>query len=72
MHNQKITIAVASNMQYAMSALKAKFEEKSGDVTVEIVWYSSWKLTQQIQEGAPYDVFISADTAKYPKELYKL
>lgn len=68
--SKKITVAVAANMQYAMNALTAKFEEKSGGITVEIILGSSGKLTQQIKEGAPYDVFISADT-KYPAELYK-
>lgn len=68
--SKKLTVAVAANMQYAMKAIKAGFEEKSGGVTVEIILGSSGRLTQQIQEGAPYDLFISADT-KYPAELYK-
>jgi molybdate transport system substrate-binding protein len=65
---QKITVAVAANMQYAMTALKEKFEKESG-ITVEVIMGSSGKLTQQIEEGAPFDVFVSADT-KYPAELY--
>ena len=56
-------------MQYAMNALKDKFENETG-IKVEVILSSSGKLTQQIQEGAPYDVFVSADT-KYPAELYK-
>lgn len=66
---RKVTVAVAANMQYAMNALKAKFEQQSG-ITVEVILGSSGKLTQQIQEGAPYDVFISADTS-YPQTLYR-
>ena len=66
---QKVTVAVAANMQHAMDALKEKFEKETG-VTVEIILSSSGKLAQQIQEGAPYDVFISADT-KYPLTLYQ-
>ena len=66
---EKVTVAIAANMQYAMNALKAKFEQQSG-ITVEVILGSSGKLTQQIQEGAPYDVFISADTS-YPQTLYR-
>ena len=65
---EKITVAVAANMQFAMDSLKAKFENETG-IKVEVILGSSGKLTQQIEEGAPYDVFVSADT-KYPAELY--
>lgn len=65
---QKITVAVAANMQYAVNALKEKFEKETG-ISVEVILGSSGKLTQQIEQGAPFDVFISADTS-YPAELY--
>lgn len=65
----KVTVAVAANMQYPMNALKAKFEQETG-IKIEVILSSSGKLTQQIQEGAPYDVFISADTS-YPQTLYR-
>ena len=65
---QKVTVAVAANMQYAMKALEEKFEKETG-IIVEVIFGSSGKLTQQIEEGAPYDVFVSADT-KYPAELF--
>ena len=65
----KVTVAVAANMQYPMNALKEKFEQETG-IKIEVILSSSGKLTQQIQEGAPYDVFISADTM-YPQTLYR-
>lgn len=65
----KVTVAVAANMQYPMNALKEKFEQETG-IKVEVILSSSGKLTQQIQEGAPYDVFVSADTS-YPQTLYR-
>ncbi|QEC68072.1 molybdate ABC transporter substrate-binding protein [Panacibacter ginsenosidivorans] len=68
-NNKKVTIAVAANMQYAMNALKATFEQQTG-IKVEVILGSSGKLTQQILEGAPYDVFISADTS-YPQTLHR-
>jgi molybdate transport system substrate-binding protein len=65
----KVTVAVAANMQYPMNKLKEKFEAHTG-IKVEVILSSSGKLTQQIQQGAPYDIFISADTS-YPQTLYK-
>ncbi len=65
----KLTVAVAANMQYAFKALQADYEKSSG-VTIDAIIGSSGKLTQQITEGAPFDVFISADT-KYPQILYQ-
>ncbi|HRI19421.1 MAG TPA: molybdate ABC transporter substrate-binding protein [Panacibacter sp.] len=67
--DKKVTVAVAANMQYAMNALKAQFEKETG-IKVEVILGSSGKLTQQIQEGAPFDIFISADT-KYPQTLWQ-
>ena len=67
--DKKVTVAVAANMQYAMNALKANFEKETS-IKVEVILGSSGKLTQQIQEGAPFDIFISADT-KYPQTLWQ-
>ena len=64
---KKIRVAVAANMQYAAEALKMAFEKKE-HIAVELIVGSSGKLTQQIMSGAPFDVFISADT-EYPQKL---
>jgi len=66
--SDKIIIATAANVQYVMQDIKKEFEKESGK-KIEIVVSSSGKLTTQIREGAPFDVFVSADT-KYPDELY--
>jgi len=63
----KITVAVAANMQYAIEAIKTEFN-KTDHTEVEIVLGASGKLTQQVLSGAPFSVFISADTA-FPAKL---
>lgn len=64
-----LQIATAANMQYAMAELIAEFE-KTNHLKCDLIVSSSGKLTAQIIEGAPYDIFISADM-KYPNTLYK-
>lgn len=66
--SDKIIVATAANVQYVMQEIKKEFEKETGN-SVEIVVSSSGKLTTQIREGAPFDVFVSADT-KYPQEIF--
>lgn len=57
---ERILIAAASDMKYAMDSLAQSFRSKSPGV-VEIAYGSSGKLTEQILNGAPFDLFFSAD-----------
>lgn len=64
---QDITVAAASDLNYALKDLAARFEKKTGD-KVTLSFGSSGNLYSQIQGGAPYDLFFSADMA-YPQKL---
>ncbi|MBF0512202.1 MAG: molybdate ABC transporter substrate-binding protein [Candidatus Omnitrophica bacterium] len=64
-----ITVAGAANIQFTLEDLKAEFTRETG-ISVKAVFSSSGKLTAQIENGAPFDIFMSADM-KYPERLYQ-
>jgi len=57
---ERIRVAVASDMKYAMDSLVKAFALQSAG-EVDVTYGSSGKLTEQILNGAPFDVFFSAD-----------
>ncbi|SHJ22591.1 molybdate transport system substrate-binding protein [Arenibacter nanhaiticus] len=66
--SDKLRIATAANMQFAMKAIVEKYTQKTG-VDCELIIGSSGKLTSQIVGGAPYDIFLAANM-KYPEAVY--
>ena len=65
-----LNIATSANMQFAMSEIVSEFEKET-DIKTELIVTSSGKLTSQIEQGAPFDVFVAANT-KYPTYLDSL
>ena len=66
-HAQTLRVAAASDLQYAMLELVAPFEKQSG-IKIVASYGSSGNFRSQIQNGAPFDLFFSADV-EFPKQL---
>ena len=66
--SQKLTIAAASDLKFAMEEIIQGFHRQNPGSQVDGVYGSSGQFATQIQQGAPFDIFFSADVA-YPKEL---
>ena len=64
---QDVRIAAASDLQAALPAITARFERETGR-SVTVSFGSSGNFYAQLQNGAPFDVFLSADV-DYPKRL---
>src|SRR5271157_4347339 len=64
---QEVTVAAAADLNYALKDLAARFEQKTGN-KVTLSFGSSGNLFSQIQSGAPFDLFFSADE-QYPQKL---
>src|ERR1035438_4138773 len=65
-----LSVAAAANLVFALDALNAEFLKAEPDVTVTTVSGASGGIVAQIEHGAPYDVFLSADL-DYPRSLIK-
>jgi molybdate transport system substrate-binding protein len=63
----ELNVAVAANFLSTLQQLAPKFQQASGH-TLAISAGSSGQLYAQIKQGAPFDVFLSAD-AERPKQL---
>jgi len=57
----KITVAAASNLSGVLEEIVAAFQKQTG-IEVLLSYGSTAQLSQQIENGAPFDVFAAADT----------
>jgi molybdate transport system substrate-binding protein len=61
------TVAAAANLNFALTEVAAQFERTQG-ARVELVFGASGTLTRQIQDGAPFEMFLAADE-EFPNQL---
>ena len=65
---EKITIAAAADLKFAMDEIIGSFKKQQPGSEIDVIYGSSGKFLTQIQQDAPFDLFFSADIA-YPREL---
>lgn len=65
--SRTLTVYAASSLNETFTALARRFEDEHPGVTVDLSFGGSSDLVAQIQEGAPADVFASADEANMAK-----
>jgi len=64
---QEITVAAAADLSAVLPEIAAQYKKQTGQ-DVKLSFGASGNLTTQIKNGAPFDVFFSADE-EYPKQL---
>ena len=65
---ETVQIAAAADLVYCLDALNTGFLKSEPAVDLKVSTGSSGNFFAQIQHGAPYDIFLSADL-RYPREL---
>ncbi|HUB80185.1 MAG TPA: molybdate ABC transporter substrate-binding protein [Bryobacteraceae bacterium] len=64
----KLSIAAAADLQFALAAGAQQFREKNPQTELAINYGSSGNFSTQIRNGAPFDIYLSADI-QYPRAL---
>lgn len=67
-NRQHIAIAAAADTHFAMDAMVASYQRLHPGAAIDVVYGSSGKLLTQIEQGAPFELFFSADS-NYPRQL---
>ena len=69
--NAQVMVATSANVSFAINSLIKEFNKTYPNIKITPIISSSGKLTSQIINQAPFDIFLSADTF-YPNKLYNL
>ncbi|TVR80811.1 MAG: molybdate ABC transporter substrate-binding protein [Rhodospirillales bacterium] len=67
-HSDRFTIAAASDLRFALDDVIEAYNKNYPGHDVTVIYGSSGKMTTQIINGAPYDIFFSADIS-FPERL---
>jgi molybdate transport system substrate-binding protein len=68
---QTVKIAAAANLRYVLDELKTAYTTKNAGVQIDISYGASGALTQQIINGAGYNIFMAADKT-FPDKLKEM
>lgn len=66
----QLTVAAAADLKFALDEIVAAYQKVHPQDRIQVVYGSSGKFHTQIQQGAPYDLYFSADIA-YPQALVR-
>ena len=66
----KVTVAAAADLKFAMDEVARQFRGVHPEIDLDVTYGSSGNYFAQIQSGAPFDVFLSADV-EYARKLGK-
>jgi molybdate transport system substrate-binding protein len=66
--HQVLTIAAASDLKFALDEWVREFRAKNPGTEVRVTYGSSGNFSAQLANGAPFDLFLSADVS-YPRTL---
>ena len=66
--SRHITLAAAADLHYAMDHVIAAYRHDHPADSIDVVYGASGQLLTQIEQGAPFELFFSADS-DYPKQL---
>ena len=64
----EIRIAAASDLRFVIPELAPQFQKERQNISVSAIYDSSGNSFAKIQNGAPFDLFLSADI-EYPQKL---
>jgi len=67
---EKLTIAAAADLKFAMAEVVDTFRASRPGDRIDVIYGSSGKFFTQIRNGAPFDMYFSADI-EYPRKLEK-
>ncbi|MBW8330438.1 MAG: molybdate ABC transporter substrate-binding protein [Prolixibacteraceae bacterium] len=65
---QTVKVAAAADLRYAMDEVVKEFKKTNSGANIEVIYGSSGNAFTQISNGAPFDLYFSADIV-YPKKL---
>src|SRR5687767_14366564 len=67
---QMVRVAAAADLRFALEEVAQRLAKGRSAIRLEATYGSSGNLHAQLQQRAPYDLFLSADVA-YPADLVK-
>ncbi len=65
---RSIVVAAAADLRFALDDIVAEFQRSHPDIQVHVSYGSSGNLLHQLENRAPFDLFLSADV-DYPRRL---